>query len=297
MKILFIGCVKFSYDSLKALIKNKTNIVGICTLKESKFNNDFCDLSSLAKQHNIPFKYTEDINESSNTNWIKSLEPDIIFCFGWSKLLKQDLIDIPKLGVLGYHPAYLPKNRGRHPIIWALVLGLKETASTFFFINKFADSGDILNQKVIKITYEDTASTLYEKMTETAIKQINSFLPDLQNNCYKKIPQDNRLSNTWRKRKKIDGLIDWRMDAENIRNLIRGLTKPYCGASFIYEGSEYKIWEAEAVPDFFENINIEPGKVLEIKDEEIIVKCGKGAIRILNIEPNIIQVIEVGFYL
>ncbi len=132
-------------------------------------------------------------------------------------------------------------------------------------------------------------------MTKTAIKQINSFLPDLQNNCYRKIPQDNRLSNTWRKRRKIDGLIDWRMDAENIRNLIRGLTKPYCGASILYEGNEYKIWEAEAVSDFFENI--EPGKVLEIKDEKIIVKCGKGAIKILNIEPNIIQEIEVGFYL
>ena len=133
MKILFIGCVKFSYECLKALIKDEANIIGICTLKESNFNSDFFDLSSLAKSNNIPFKYTKDINESINIRWIKSLDPDIIFCFGWSKILKKDILEIAPYGVVGYHPAYLPMNRGRHPIIWALVLGLKKTASTFFY--------------------------------------------------------------------------------------------------------------------------------------------------------------------
>ena len=82
------------------------------------------------------------------------------------------------------------------------------------------------------------------------------------------------------------------MDSENIRNLIRGLTKPYCGASFLYKGEEYKIWEAETVIYLFENI--EPGKIVELSDKKITVKCGRGAIRILNIEPNIFEKINLG---
>ena len=60
------------------------------------------------------------------------MRPDIIFCFGWSRLIKEELLKIPKKGVVGYHPAMLPKNRGRHPLIWALALGIKTTGSTFF---------------------------------------------------------------------------------------------------------------------------------------------------------------------
>ena len=119
-------------------------------------------------------------------------------------------------------------NRGRHPIIWALVLGLKNCIN-LLFINKYADAGDILDQKIVRISYEDNAFTLYQKLTRTAIKQINSFLPNLQNNTYIKKSQDEKKANTWRRRTKVDGFIDWRMDSENIRNLIRGLTKPYCG--------------------------------------------------------------------
>ena len=295
MNIVFIGCVKFSYDCLQTLIESKAKIVGVCTLEHSSFNEDFCDLSLLAKKHNIPFKYTKDVNESSNLDWIKSLKPDMIFCFGWSKLLKKQILEIPSNGVLGYHPAELPLNRGRHPIIWALVLGLKKTASTFFFINESADEGDILDQKIVSIRCEDTATTLYKKLTTTAIKQINDFLPKLQNNNYKKIPQDDNLSNTWRKRTKKDGFIDWRMNSENIRNLIRGLSKPYCGASFFFEGKEYKVWEAESLEYKYENI--EPGKVLEMSQKKITIKCATGALRILNIEPNIINKLKVGDYL
>lgn len=64
-------------------------------------------------------------------NFISSLNPDIIYCFGWSKLLSPEIFCLAPKGVIGFHPTKLPHNRGRHPIIWSLVLGLEETASTF----------------------------------------------------------------------------------------------------------------------------------------------------------------------
>ena len=68
MKIVFIGCVRFSYDCLKAILDNNYAISGICTLQESSFNNDFFDLTEISKKNNIPVKYTKDINKSENVN-------------------------------------------------------------------------------------------------------------------------------------------------------------------------------------------------------------------------------------
>ena len=132
MRIVFIGTVLFSKDTLEKLIDLGADIVGVCTKERSPFNSDFTDLTLLCTKHNIPYRFTENINASDSVEWIKQLAPDIIFCFGWSSLIKSEVLNLPPMGVLGFHPAQLPLNRGRHPLIWALFLGLEKTASTFF---------------------------------------------------------------------------------------------------------------------------------------------------------------------
>ena len=90
------------------------------------------------------------------------------------------------MGVLGFHPSELPKNRGRHPLIWALALGLKKSASTFFFMDEGIDSGEILSQKIFDILSNDDAQSLYDKMSNNALQQIEEFLPQ---------PKKKKLSN------------------------------------------------------------------------------------------------------
>ena len=136
MKIFFIGTVEFSKMALQKLIELKAQVVGVCTKEKSGFNSDFADLKPLCEKNKIPFKYVNNVNSKDNCYWIKSFNPDIIFCFGWSNLLKKDILTLAPMGVLGFHPSKLPKNRGRHPLIWALALGLKKSASTFFFYER-----------------------------------------------------------------------------------------------------------------------------------------------------------------
>ena len=81
MKILFIGTVDFSERSLQKLIGLDAEIVGVCGKKKAKFNSDFVDLKLLSENHKIPFKYVDDINSDNSQRWIKSLNPDIVFCF------------------------------------------------------------------------------------------------------------------------------------------------------------------------------------------------------------------------
>jgi len=293
MRIVYIGAVKFSEDTLKKLIEIPADIAGVCTIEESPFNADHVDLTPLCKKYKIPVSYTPNINSKNSVNWIRGLDPDVIFCFGWSRLLKSELLNIAPLGVVGYHPAALPANRCRHPLIWALVLGLSETASTFFFMDKGADTGDILSQRRITITEYDDAGILYQRMTETALEQIEEFVPGLESGNYQRVPQDHSKANYWRKRGKKDGRIDWRMSAISIHNLVRGLTKPYVGAHFELEGESIKVWETAIIKN--SKNNIEPGKVLAADKSGIVIKAGKDSIRLIRTDP--VWEVKIGSYL
>lgn len=293
MKIVFIGTVEFSLKALEKLIEMKANIVGVFTKSASALNADFADLKPICDLHAIPCFCVENINDSTSIESIKKLAPDIIFCFGWSQILNLEILNIAPMGVVGFHPAALPQNRGRHPLIWALALGLVRSASTFFFMDEGADSGDILSQKFFEITYDDDARSLYNKVTQVALSQIESFLPKLIDGSFAKIKQDHAKANYWRKRSKDDGRIDMRMSSRAIYNLVRALTKPYVGAHIDYQGHDIKIWKVREVD--IDLSNIEYGKVLQSSKDSILVKCYDGAIEIL--EHEFVDIPKVGEYL
>jgi methionyl-tRNA formyltransferase len=284
MKIVFIGCVNFSYKTLEKTASFKdARIVGIVTRKESPFNADYCSLEPIATSRGIPYFFAKGNNQNDMTRWIKGLHPDIIYCFGWSYLLGREILSIPTLGTIGYHPAALPRNRGRHPIIWALALGLTSTASTFFFMDEGADSGDILSQRAVAILASDDAGTLYEKLSRVALEQIEEFTPQLVSGQFSRVPQDHSQANYWRKRSEKDGEIDWRMSAGCIHNLVRALTHPYPGAHCNFAGRKIKIWKTELISKNYP-ANLEPGKVLHTEENTILIKCGDGALGLVDHE-------------
>ena len=286
MRIVYIGSVIFSAKALKKLIAIKANVVGVVTKKESAVNSDFFDLSAIAEPNRIPFHYTSNINASATVSWIKELKPDVIFCFGWSNLIKKEVLDIAALGVIGYHPTLLPFNKGRHPLIWAKVLGLPKSGSTFFFMDEGADTGDILSQKEFTIDFKDDANALYNKLTETALAQIEEFCAELESGNYTRIKQDPTQGNSWRKRGKKDGAIDFRMNSTAICNLVRALSKPYVGAHVEYNGNDIIIWEVELSEYDTMNNNIEPGKVLRTSENRVEVKTGDSSVWLVSHEFN-----------
>ena len=201
MRIIFIGTVEFSYRALKALIECNYDVVGVITKKKSDFNADFCDLTPLTDKCHIPTFFRKNDNEEDLIAFLKDKKPDFIYCFGWSHILPSEILSIPKYGVVGFHPAELPNNRGRHPLIWAIFLGLKRTASTFFIMDEGADTGDIISQEIVAIEDTDTAETLYKKVGEVAIKQIIDFSKEfeLKGKDIERRKQNIAEGNAWRK--------------------------------------------------------------------------------------------------
>lgn len=290
MRLLFVGCVKSSEIFLKRLIEINAEIVGVVTKQESKFNADFVDLGELCRKQGIDYLYVHNINDREAKDYIRKKSADLLLCLGWSQLLDEEILGMPKLGCVGFHPAQLPFNKGRHPLIWALVLGLEKTSSTLFLMDTTADTGKIISQRAVEIDYLDDAASLYGKVMDVAAIQLVEVLQEFKNGSLNMVSQSAEEGNTWRKRGKRDGEIDWRMSSRNIYNLVRALTRPYVGAHFVYQGKDYKVWRAKEV---FETgyENIEPGKVIKVmSDHEFWVKSGDHLIEVaecdsVHLEP------------
>jgi methionyl-tRNA formyltransferase len=294
VRIAFIGTVQFSRRALEQVLTlPEAEIVGVVTRSASPFNADFAPLAPIAREHGIPCALADDLSPDEVAPWLARSQPEVAYCFGWSSLLKRDVLDVPSLGVIGFHPAELPQNRGRHPLIWALVLGLERTAATFFYMDEGADTGDILSQRSVSIDPTDDAASLYEKVTTVALAQISEFTAQLANGTAPRTPQDHSRAHYWRKRDAQDGRVDWRMSSAAIYNLVRALTRPYPGADFTLNGKAVKLWRVAPVdgaPD-----NYEPGRVLGLTERELVVKTGDGAIRLIDHEIEVLP--PVGSYL
>ncbi len=259
--------------------------MGIATVKKHRPSSDHLSLSKIADANSIPWI---DAGDGGNDleEWVTGLAPDVAFCFGWNRILPSGVFLAPRLGTIGYHPAPLPKSRGRHPIIWTLVLGLSSTASTFFVIDEGVDAGGIVSQVDVAVEKDDCSTTLYGRLIQTAQMQLRSFAPALASNTLQSVPQDEQLASYWRRRTEADGQIDWRMSAFTIYNLVRALRTPYPGATAQFGSEIVRIDLVVPIPESEYPVDIrrmEYGRVIDIgRDSRVDIRCGDGVIRIVQ---------------
>lgn len=285
MKIIFIGGVKFSYEILKTILENNWNISVVFSYDDSKKEkiSDFISLDELCSKYNLQNIKVDKINAQNNIEIIKKIEPDIILVMGWSQLLNSEIISIPKIGVIGSHPTELPKYRGRAPIPWSILKGLKTSALTFFFIEEGTDSGDILDQRSFKLSSNDDATSVYKKVESVGKEMIQDNLTKLQNGNYTRKKQDvSNFIENWEKRGPQDGIIDWSRNSQEIHTLIRATTHPYPGAYTIFNGSKLIIWGAEFSNEQSKGI----GKIMRVNNFNVKIGTGKGVIILKRISFN-----------
>ena len=272
MKIIFISGVKFGYDVLESILENNWKIdTSFSYLPEKKkFYSDYADFENLTKKYDVIHKQINNINDQENIDLIKKINPDLILVIGWSQLLKKEIIEIPRLGVIGSHPTELPKYRGRAPIPWSILKGLKKSALTFFYIQEGIDDGDIVTQKQFEITDVDDATSVYEKITVLGKKMLSEILPLLESNKITSKKQNSELFiENWPKRTPLDGKINWSKSAKEIHNLIRATTFPYPGAYTFFKNKKLIIWKSTLDVSLIQ----EPGKIIIEKNQVKIGTC------------------------
>ena len=265
-----IGCV-----GIKALLKHGFEIAMVFTHKDDPQEKIWFDsVAELAAEHNIPVFAPMNINHPLWVEKIKGEKPDILFSFYYRQILQRDILDIPKSGCLNLHGSLLPKYRGRVPINWVLVNGERETGVTLHDMTPRPDDGDIVAQERIAISDDDTALTLHRKTALAAERLLDGILPRILDGTAPRIPQDHRQATYFGGRRPSDGEINWFKTAQEVRNLVRAVTKPFPGAfSFIGERKCF-FWEVRETP--LEIANPVPGTIISL--EPLTIATGANAI-------------------
>lgn len=282
MKAIVLAYHNMGIAGLDALFRHGFDIAAVFTHEDDPGENCwFGSVKDWALKHDIPYYTTDNINTAQWIAEIRTLNPDILFSFYYRKMICKEILAIPRLGALNLHGSMLPAYRGRCPVNWVLVKGENQTGVTLHFMVDKPDAGDIVGQKEVNIDFHDTARTLYDKLCEAAGLLLDDFLPIIKTGTMPRRKQNLAEGSYYGGRRPEDGRIDWSQSASEIYNLIRAVTDPYPGAFALLENDEkIIIWWAK--PETLD-IGNTPGDV-EIFDQDILVKTGNGAIRLLNVE-------------
>lgn len=247
MKVLFMGYYRTGVTVCSScLMKKGIDLLGVI-VPPDRSQESLKSIKDFAKKHNINIFSPANCNSKKFIGKIKKLSPDLIIVFNYSKILKKELFEIPKLGTINIHPSLLPKYRGAHVVNWVLINGEKETGVTVHYVNEGIDSGDIIYQKKIKLTMKDTCATLAKKIEEIAVKTLSEALKSLAIGRVRRKKQDNKKATYYKKRYPKDGKIHWAKPAIEIYNLIRALVHPWPGA-FYFDNKGRKVTIKKLIP-------------------------------------------------
>ncbi len=277
MRTVFVGAVEGSRVALEALIDTGRNPALVVTLGDdvAHRHSDFADLTSPARDANCDVLHVRDINASDTLHAIRAVKPDICMVIGWSQICREPFREIARIGNIGFHPAPLPRLRGRAVIPWTILTNQPTTGSTLFWLDEGVDSGDILLQRTFDVVAEETARSLYQKHLAALKEILPEALSLVESDTAPRVAQDHSLASYCARRTADDGLIDWCDPAEGILRLIRAVGDPYPGAFTHYKGERLFIDAAAPFSHSDRYIGL-VGQVQCHTDTGFVIRCGDG---------------------
>jgi len=276
-----MGTPDFAIPSLKALIESEHIISAVVTGADKERGRGqkltYTPVKEFALKYNIPVLQPEKLKDPNFILQLKDLNADLYVIVAF-KILPMEVFTLPSKGSFNLHGSLLPKYRGAAPIQWALINGEKETGVTTFMLEDKVDTGNIIIQEKINIDNDDDFGTLHDKLSilgaETVLKTVE--LISKGNAELKR--QDDMLASPAPKISKELTEINWEKSAEEIHNLIRGLS-PFPGAYFKFANKVIKIFKTIII----QAQELSPGQIRQSKDS-LIVGCGKNSLKVLELQ-------------
>ena len=251
-KVLLVACTNVGRAMIDAIYSapelKEVTLAGVVDLNPqiavSKANYD--PYTDLKEKYGFPLHYCKNVNDPETLEFIRSCDPDLLIQTGWSQKFHEELLDLPKYGCMGEHPAPLPRGRGAACMNWAILTGETDWGDTFFKMEKQYDTGLIYSQEFFNIEVYDDVKTMYDKVAAAAVTAIRKHLPDWTEGRMEGISQDDSASTHYPRRRPADGKFDFSQDARKIYDQIRAQTRPYPGAFFMDKttGKKVTVWKA-----------------------------------------------------
>jgi len=287
LRIIFLGTPDFAVASLKALVENQYNIVGVITapdrpagrgrkLKESA-------VKEYAKLQNLNILQPTNLKDEDFINELKSLKANLQIVVAF-RMLPEVVWQMPEYGTFNLHASLLPNYRGAAPINWAIINGETKTGVSTFFIDEKIDTGEMILQKEVEIDINENAGSLHDKLMKIGSELVLKTVTLIKKGEAKTTPQkDSENIKTAYKLNKDNCKIDWTDSLDNIYNKIRGLS-PYPAAwCTLINGDDkldIKIYRTKKELD---KHNLKIGQIISTK-KELRVAVSNGYIIIEDIK-------------
>lgn len=285
MRIVFFGSSAFAVGILEELAKNE-DVVLVVTQPDRKKGRALkvspTAIKSCAERLGFKIFQPLKVNTKESIGYLRGFDADLFIVVSFGQILSKTLLDLPKLYSLNVHASLLPKFRGAAPINWAIASGEKETGVTIMRMNEKMDEGDTAIKAVLPITEQDDAITLSEKLSRKAVELLLEAVELVKDNKIEFMAQDHKKATYAPKLEKQNGLIDWNLSAEEISRCVRAFT-PWPGCFTYWDKKILKIWKAVPIIDYPDN-RLQSGAILEANKDVILIKTGKGALKITELQ-------------
>ena len=275
MRILFMGTPDFAVPCLEQLIEDGHEIVGVVTQPDKPKGRGHKLLPPPVKEtalkHGIDIFQPETLKNGVFLSELTRLNPELIIVVAYGKILPRYLLDFPTHGCINVHASLLPKYRGAGPIQWSIINGDTVTGVTTMFMAEELDAGDMILKAETRIGEEETAGELFDRLSVLGAQVLSKTLEGVEQGEVPRKPQDASLATYAPMVSKETGHINWRKDAEEIRNLVRG-TNPWPVSYSLYEGQPMKVIHANRG----DQAEGRCGEILWADKRGICVACGDG---------------------
>ena len=292
LRIVFMGTPEFAEFTLRRLVEDGYNIIGVVTMPDKPMGRHGSVLQSspvkkYAVEQGIPVLQPDKLKDPAFIDQLSALKADLQIVVAF-RMLPEIVWNMPRLGTFNLHGSLLPQYRGAAPINWAIINGDKETGVTTFFLKHEIDTGDIIYKESIPILPTDNAGTVHDKLMELGADLTVRTLDDIIADRVRPIPQDTIPVSELRPAPKIfkeTCRIDWNQPTARINDFIRGLS-PYPAAWTVLrsaDGTEqdFKIYAAQPVTDAPIQ---KPGTITCDGRKNLTVSTADGALRLQEVQ-------------
>ena len=276
-KIVFMGTPMFSVPILKSLYQNGYSVVSVYTQAPQKSHRGLKLTKSpihlisetLGLEVRTPITLKNNFEEY---DYLKKLDIDLVLVVAYGQIIPEKFLNISKKGYINIHASLLPKYRGAAPIQRAIMNQEKETGVSIMKINPRLDEGPVCNFYKVNIDEKDNTEILSEKLSTLAAQNILDDIDNILDNKANFKDQDNSKATYAKKIEKKESIINWNTSAKKIIANINGLN----GGHFLFNGSRYKILEAE--------LSSSIGRPGEVIDDNLKIACQEQSIQVLLIQ-------------
>jgi len=284
VRVVFLGTPEFAVPSLDSLVARHDVIAAFTQPDRPKGRgNQLAEspVKTAARRLGIPIHQPERVRRPESVKLLQEMAADLLVVVGYGQIIPQNIIDLPRHGILNVHASLLPKYRGAAPIQWAIANGESETGVTIMQIDAGLDTGDMLAKARTKIGGEETAPELSARLAPMGAELLGKTILQIDAGTVQREKQNPAEATLAPILKKEDGLIDWQLPAARIDSRLRGFT-PWPGAYTTFRGQQLSITRARPAASI---ADLPPGR-LRAEKRHLFVSCGENtSLELLELQP------------